>query len=343
MDVEKLVRQGIFADMDPFFQADHFDWEPYNQTIMNGGVWNGKRFVIPLSYTFPLLITSQAALDDTGFDVNACKDFKGFLEETMRFLEDPAQTRRLFYGTSSVLSEESECFGIPIIDYDARGVDLSSPLLQPMLQWRKTLLEKDPKRIYDITGGLGGAAAIRDGQALWTNTILGPLYGFYYDFGALKTLGDAVMMPIRDVNGGIQAKLQYCVAVRGNSENLQNAYNYIKLLLSPHIQHAINRQVLSVLNSANDYFYQKAARGDTHFAMAGTDQFTSTVESYYATDCPTLDEYQQLVSFAQEITGTYYGSHSDLYNLMRPFLLEGVDYEETLKVTQHTLEIYITE
>ena len=132
-------------------------------------------------------------------------------------------------------------------------------------------------------------------------------------------------------------------AVRGNSENLQNAYNYIKLLLSPHIQHAINRQVLSVLNSANDYFYQKAARGDTHFAMAGTDQFTSTVESYYATDCPTLDEYQQLVSFAQEITGTYYGSHSDLYNLMRPFLLEGVDYEETLKVTQHTLEIYITE
>ena len=99
MDVEKLVRQGIFADMDPFFQADHFDWEPYNQTIMNGGVWNGKRFVIPLSYTFPLLITSQAALDDTGFDVNACKDFKGFLEETMRFLEDPAQTRRLFYGT----------------------------------------------------------------------------------------------------------------------------------------------------------------------------------------------------------------------------------------------------
>ena len=78
------------------------------------------------------------------------------------------------------------------------------------------------------------------------------------------------MMPIRDVNGGIQAKLQYCVAVRGNSENLQNAYNYIKLLLSPHIQHAINRQVLSVLNSANDYFYQKAARGDTHLAMAQT-------------------------------------------------------------------------
>ena len=87
--------------------------------------------------------TSTSALDDTGFDVNACKDFKGFLEETMRFLEDPAQTRRLFYGTSSVLSEESECFGIPIIDYDARGVDLSSPLLQPMLQWRKTLLEKE--------------------------------------------------------------------------------------------------------------------------------------------------------------------------------------------------------
>ena len=42
MDVEKLVRQGIFADMEPFFEADDFDWTPYHQAIMDGGVWNGK-------------------------------------------------------------------------------------------------------------------------------------------------------------------------------------------------------------------------------------------------------------------------------------------------------------
>ena len=28
MDVENLVRKGIFADMEPFFEAENFGWEP---------------------------------------------------------------------------------------------------------------------------------------------------------------------------------------------------------------------------------------------------------------------------------------------------------------------------
>lgn len=96
MDVEKLVRQGLLADMEPFFEADGFDWEPYNQAVMDSGVWNGRRFVIPLSYDFPLLFTSETALEETGFDVNTCTDYQGFLDETTRYMEDPAQTRQLF-------------------------------------------------------------------------------------------------------------------------------------------------------------------------------------------------------------------------------------------------------
>ena len=84
MDVEKLVRQGIFADMEPFFQADDFDWTPYHKTVMDGGVWDGKRFVVPLSYDFPLLITSRTALEETGFDMDVCRDYQGFIDETTR-------------------------------------------------------------------------------------------------------------------------------------------------------------------------------------------------------------------------------------------------------------------
>ena len=96
MDIEKLVRQGVFADLEPFFEEDNFDWEPYNQAVMDGGVWNGKRFVIPLSYSFPLLFTTRTALEETGFDVDACKDYQGFLEETTRYMQDSTQTRKLF-------------------------------------------------------------------------------------------------------------------------------------------------------------------------------------------------------------------------------------------------------
>ena len=48
MDIEKLARRGVFADLTPYFEADGFDWSDYNQTIMDAGVWDGHRLVIPL-------------------------------------------------------------------------------------------------------------------------------------------------------------------------------------------------------------------------------------------------------------------------------------------------------
>ena len=38
MDVEKMARRGVFADLEPYFAADGFDWSGYNQAVMDGGV-----------------------------------------------------------------------------------------------------------------------------------------------------------------------------------------------------------------------------------------------------------------------------------------------------------------
>ena len=171
IDVEKLVRQGIFADMEPFFQADGFDWEPYNQAVMDGGVWNGKRFTIPFNYTFDLLCTTREALEETNFDVEACKDFQGFLEETTRYMEDPTQTRRLFSYGSVPGHDFFYKPGISFVDYDGQTADLSQPLLTSAIQWYKTVRDTHP----DIStyGLLMGASDIRDGQALWTTSAVG--------------------------------------------------------------------------------------------------------------------------------------------------------------------------
>lgn len=342
MDVEKLVRQGIFADMEPFFQADDFDWSPYNQTIMDGGVWNGKRFTIPLGYDFPLLITTREALEETGFDMEKCKDYRGFLEETTRYMENLTRKRRLFHNPLTVVNI-TEFSGLSIADYDAKTIDLSSPVFQEGFQWYKTVMETHPNGT-DLDGDwLTGAAAVRDGNALWTPSLMGALHDFYGDFGALKTTGDAVMMPVRDLNGGIQASIKYPVAVRANSENLQNAYDYIKILLSPEVQCTYSGEELSVLNSANEYFYQENIAGRWLIISAGTQGFVSSTNPLLAIDWPTPEEFQEFVGFTQEITGTYYCSHLRLYAAMRPYVYENMDFEEARKAAQRQLEINITE
>lgn len=344
MDVEKLVRQGVFADMEPFFEADSFDWEPYHKTVMDGGVWNGRRFVIPLSYDFPLLITSKTALDETGFDLDSCEDYQGFLEETTRFMEDSVQTRQLF-RQPLVVTNIVDFSGISVADYDMQTVDLSAPLFKAGYQWYKTVMERNTNYYDDYTSdiSLSGAAAVRDGNVLWTPPLEGALSGFYTEFSAIKTVDEAVMMPIRDENGGIQAKIKFPVAVRANSENLQNAYDFIKILLSSEVQCAVSRDQLSVLTSANEYFFQQTSQGEIYHIKAGANGFVSTVNPEDALDWPSAEEFQQFIEFTNEITGTYYTSHLGLGSAMYPFVYENADYEETLKSAQRQLEIYITE
>lgn len=342
MDVEKLVRQGIFADMEPFFQADNFDWEPYNQAVMDGGVWNGKRFVIPLSYDFPLLFTTKTALAETGFNTEACVDFQGFLDETTRFLEDSTQKRQLFYNPLVVV-DVADLSGIPVADYDTKAIDLLSPVFQKGIQWYKTVMENHPNGRVPDADYLGGAAAVRDGKALWTTSLLGALDCFYHDFGALKTIDEAVMMPIRDVNGGIQAEIEDPVAVRANSENLQNAYNFIKILLSEEVQCAYSGEELSVLNASNEYFYQENVAGRWLIVPAGEQGFTSTVDPLLAINWPTAEEFQEFVSFTQEISEVHYASHLGLSGAFRPYVYENADFEETLQAVQQQLEIRISE
>lgn len=348
MDVEKLVRQGVFADMEPYFAADGFEWAPYNQTIMRGGVWDGRRYVIPLSYDFPLLITSRAALEETGFHMEACGGYPGFLEETRRYLEDSAQTRALC-SQPLLLTGVVRDSGLQLVDYNTQTVDLSAPELKEMLTWRKMVTQRYG---LEVTGGadatMDGAAAVRDGEALWIRPFTAAS-GFYWEYGALKTLGEAVMMPIRDWNGGIQAEIENPVAVRANSENLQNAYDFLKILLSEDVQCGFasyyGGEELSVLNAANEDFYAHPSltpgRWDSY--PPGTNGFFSTMNEFESTDYPTEEEYREFMGYVDEISGTCYSGRLGFYGAMEPFLMEGADYDETIKTAKRRLELYLSE
>lgn len=343
MDIEKLVRQGVFADMEPFFEADGFDWEPYNQGVMESGVWNGKRFVIPLSYMFPLLCTTREALEETGFDVEVCKDFQGFLDESTRYMNDPDQPRRLFSDASDpnpALIGFFDQSGISIIDYDEQTVDLSQPLFTSTVQWYKNVIETHPLEVK--SSRIGGASAVRDGQALWTTSIHGADVDLFCVAGALRTVGEVVTMPIRDVTGGIKVQSKYPVAVRGNSENLQNAYNFLKILLSPEVQYTNDRR-FSVLHAATESYLTEIA-GNAWVVEAGTDDFYSTNHPGSGVDAPSQEEIQQLLDLTREITGAYYANNNTgTTHYMWRYLRMGENFEETLEKAQSRLELYLSE
>ena len=338
MDIEKLVRQGVFADMEPFFKADGFDWEPYNQAVMDAGLWNGKRFVIPLSYSFDLLCTTREALEETGFNVEACKDFKGFLDETTRYMDDSAQTRRLFGDWFDVGFDFFYYSGISVIDYDEKTSNFSDPLLTSAIHWDRKVENAHPS----VPGidFLIGAAAVRDRQALWTTSGMGVLYDLFFTAGALRTVDETVMMPIRDVNGGIQVHIDSPMVVRGNSENLKSAYDFLKILLSLELQDEVFGSMPVRYSAAENYLN----RGFGSHSPEGAHGFSSTTHRGSALDDPSQEEIHQILNLTHEVTGAYYSyPYSSVGLVMGRYILGYEEYEETLEKAQSALELYLTE
>ena len=338
MDIEKMVRRGVFADLEPYFEADNFDWSGYNQAVMDSGVWDGHRLVIPLQYSFPMLYTSQTALDETGFSIENCDTFGGLLDEIEAMQADPSQTREVFRAKYTFYNF-AQYAGIPYVDYDQQKADLSFPELKRGAEIFNNL---DGLELGFLDDGINGAADIRDGKALW-NCPFPPVDGFYTGPEVINTFDDMVMMPIRDMDGGIQAEVTWAVAVRNNSPNLQNAYEFIKYLLSEeyHTETLGYRWLYySVLDSANEAYFQ-----DTVYNLAAP---LVPPENSYGLDTVDVrpEDFDELMGYTRQITGAYFNCiETNFMRNMRMcgFLSGEASYEEAIQETERQLNLYLSE
>ena len=128
---------------------------------MDGGVWDGQRLVIPLEYKMPILYTTQTALDETGFSVENCATFDGFLTEAEKLQNTPGQTRSL-YRTFLAFKDFAQYAAIPYADYARQRADLSYPELE-----RGLTVYQNVTDLYYDSDAVNGAGGIRDGLALW--------------------------------------------------------------------------------------------------------------------------------------------------------------------------------
>ena len=338
MDIEKLARRGVFADLTPYFESDGFDWSDYNQTIMDAGVWDGHRLVIPLEYNFPILYTSQTALDETGFSVENCDTFDGFLDEVEKMQADSSQTRSVF-RMKWTFYDFARYAGVPYVDYARQKADLSFPELRRSAQIYKNLDGIDIG--YFDGDALAGAVAIRDGECLWIYPDP-PAQGYLMGAGVINKFDDAVMMPIRDVNGGIQAEISLAVAVRNNSPNLQNAYDFIKYLLSEEY-HLETRDIrnwdFSVLNTFNDSYYQHNTAERYNSMIPQPNRYGLEGDIVLP-----QEDYDELKSYMEQITAaTYQCSQTDFSVLINDYLYGETSYADAIKPAESQLNIYLSE
>ena len=314
------------------------DGSGYNQAVMDGGVWDGHRLLIPLEYELPMLYTSQGALDETGFDVENCGSFDGFLTEVEKMQANPEQDREVF-RTKLTFYYFPHYAGIPYVDYDRQIADLSFPELERGMAVYKNLNGMEIG--FGDGNSIAGAADIRDGKCLWICPEQ-PLDGFFTSVGVINKFDDAVMLPIRDVEGGIQARVTSAIAVRNSSPNLQIAYEFIKFLLSEEFQlDTLNYRWhdFSVLNTTNVAYYQRETTEREQSKISPDDSFgfEGNIEISQA-------DFDELMSYLNDVSGTfYYAKETNFVKKMSAYLAGEESYEEGMRDVKRQLDIYLSE
>lgn len=96
-DIDKLIQAGAFADLSEIYDNSVvFQDTDFREDIMNAGVFDGKRYFLPMEYRLPMMISTREVLDEAGFDIENCTDFNRFMKESSRYLNSADYDRRLF-------------------------------------------------------------------------------------------------------------------------------------------------------------------------------------------------------------------------------------------------------
>lgn len=332
-DIYKLMKAGTFAAMNEFIEADkEFNRSDYNENVLNAGVFNEKQYVMPLAYRFPVLLTTQEILDDTGFDPAACADYMGFAQQ-MDALYEKYPERKIF-PNAGVFGNFPNVMGTPLFDYEKKEVLVDTPEMKQACEYYKRMYEQDndTTRIFSETKAIV-IPIIEKNASLFLS------YGvnqFFQVASALKTKSTPIMLPLYGMDGKTGAICEFSMAIRGNSENQQNAYNLIKLFLSEEAQQNISGYNMPVRKSTlhnsivNNYNRYQSGSDDTMILSDPGQEFA--------------DQYEKLASEPGRCDFISLTVVTEFVNRkMLPFFKGEKSYEDCMKDFIDYAEIYLSE
>lgn len=120
--IEKLIKQKTFANLDDIFDDDlsddKLDLSDYNSNILNAGVYEGKRYYLPVVFEPQILLTSSVEFSKYSDDNAESKlTYDGVVTLNNNILKDRTNNR-FFY--------DSEDYKIILLNYIDEHVDLYS-------------------------------------------------------------------------------------------------------------------------------------------------------------------------------------------------------------------------
>lgn len=202
-DPNKAIRNRIFLPLDDYIaNSQVFSMDDHLSTIMDAGKYDGKQYVLPLTYTYEVYLYNK-------FDVE--------LPEIDSWNNVVSHENRAFVNNlgSYFFDWMANRFGA-IADYENDSLLITKEDIISEL----TLYDSMRDKSYSSVDALETFPALSEA-----------FLDEWVSFGE-----EATAVPIMNNNDGITAFVNHYTAVNANSEHPDWAYKFIELLYSPEVQ-----------------------------------------------------------------------------------------------------------
>lgn len=341
-DINKMIRSGAFADMNPFIEADTaFNPTDYVPAMMSFGVVDGKKFIMPSSYNLPIFLTTKSLISETGFNPDNCSTFTGFVDEMIKAGTSSGINPLTRSLESRPLAGFTQTMGIDVFDYENSKANFD----QSFQRGAESL-----KKLGELTGVVNDqyvngleVESLRDKQTVLTDY---SSRSFGYLFEQIMRLDQykeqAVMVPMRDEQGGIHASFQEGYIMLESSANKQNAYNFISLALSEEMQRG------------EELVWWNPANVPVHLGQmkASLKRLSEPIGVTYDNDLGTVtlrgitaDEIAQFEGFIADVVDIRGSdkSQSEVFERMKGYYNGTQTYDQAIAELQNIMDIYISE
>ncbi|MBR4742935.1 MAG: extracellular solute-binding protein [Oscillospiraceae bacterium] len=251
-DPYKAMTVRLFEDLNPYFENDDgFGFENYLGEVMNCGILNGERQLVPIEIQIPLYKTSLEAISETVMP-DAERKYKEYLTEAGQ--EDTSGIIQTFEDfCSACIQYHEENPDDMLFSTGEKGDYISELLYASGMQFidyetgQVTVREEELHTVLDVCRAFhsenGQTVSVNEKQtnstiknAFLSSTGSNPVV-VLSELQNTRSKGETpYLFPIYDVDGGMTAEVLSYAAILRSAQNKLNAYRLLCILLSEEIQ-----------------------------------------------------------------------------------------------------------
>lgn len=239
-NVEKMMALDVFADYNELIKNDSsdssIDLKNYNEVVMDSGIYNGKRYFMPISYTPNFLITTTKLSDEYSIDSSKSITYEKSPKVLSKYLNKAKKSENMsgFYN----VNEELYALIDSNIDFFNKTNTLQSDKFLNNLNALSELILPADKNNSLGTDPLE--------LVLKGNTMFASLYqitgsepngmGYIYYYFKSNSQTPLIMNNLSDSEDTSSAFIDKGFLINNNSDKKESAFKFVKYMLSEDVQ-----------------------------------------------------------------------------------------------------------